>query len=408
MALLFGGSGSGRNQPKSLVEFRAGKMTLKGTMVQPDKRKGLVYIYQSDDNLTHFCWKDRKTGTVEDDLIVFPDDCEYKKVTQCKEGSRVFLLKFKASARKLFFWMQEPKSDSDDDFVWKVNDALNNPGGSSGSNGARGGSGSGNVTPTPSDREMQALLSSMSQSQLMQLIGGIPDLGGASGLLAQLSQMSPNLGSGSGSAESGGATATASAGAGGGTSTESKGSSVAKPEPLLKVKGSSKPASGNSSSAKGPPGSSAIQLQDLQKILSNMQPAANSTDLAAGVNSEFIRRITTCPKTVQKLLPLLPQFGGPEVSETSTSGKSGSQQEVEDTLLSPQFHSALSAFCAAFPTGQLGPLVSQFDMGADAVDAAKGGNLEAFLHAIQKEVSESPTQEATGKPANEGEDMNID
>jgi hypothetical protein len=67
---LFGGSGGGLGaraaQPKNLVEFRAGKMTLKGNLVNPDKRKGLVYIYQSDDNLTHFCWKDRKTGTVED------------------------------------------------------------------------------------------------------------------------------------------------------------------------------------------------------------------------------------------------------------------------------------------------------------------------------------------------------
>jgi len=415
MALLFGGSGSSRNQPKSLVEFRAGKMSLKGNMVHPDKRKGLVYIYQSDDNLTHFCWKDRKTGTVEDDLIVFPDDCEYKKVTQCKEGSRVFLLKFKASARKLFFWMQEPKSDSDDDFVWKVNDALNNPGGSGGSNGAR--SGSGSATPTPSDREMQALLSSMSQSQLMQLIGGIPDLGGASGLLAQLSQMSPGLGgaagSGSAAVETGGATS----GSSGGTATETKGSGapgVAKPEPLLKVKAGSKPTPGNSSSIKGPPGSAAIQLQDLQKILSNMQPASSqgSVDLASGVNSEFIRRITTCPKTVQKLAPLMPQFGGPEVSESSTPEKSadGSQKEVEDTLLSPQFHSALSAFCAAFPTGQLGPLISQFDMGDDAVEAAKLGNMEAFLNAIQKDASGSPSQEEIPKaPVTDGaEDMNVD
>ena len=41
-----GSMGSRVPQPKNLVEFRAGKMTLKANMVNPDKRKGLVYIYQ--------------------------------------------------------------------------------------------------------------------------------------------------------------------------------------------------------------------------------------------------------------------------------------------------------------------------------------------------------------------------
>jgi len=39
------------------------------------------------------------------DLIIFPDDVEYKHVTQCTTG-RVYLLKFKSNNRKMFFWMQ--------------------------------------------------------------------------------------------------------------------------------------------------------------------------------------------------------------------------------------------------------------------------------------------------------------
>ena len=93
---------------KALVEFRAGKMTMNGTLVTPDKRKGLVMVEQGDDQLMHFKWKDRTNGNVEDDLIIFPDDVEFKKVSQCTTG-RVFILKFKNSTRKLFFWMQEPK-----------------------------------------------------------------------------------------------------------------------------------------------------------------------------------------------------------------------------------------------------------------------------------------------------------
>lgn len=59
-------SGSRGSSSKYLVEFRAGKMTMKGSTVTPDKRKGQVYIQQTDDSLIHFCWKDRTTGNVDD------------------------------------------------------------------------------------------------------------------------------------------------------------------------------------------------------------------------------------------------------------------------------------------------------------------------------------------------------
>lgn len=64
-------SGSRSSSSKYLVEFRAGKMTLKGSTVTPDKRKGSVYIQQTDDSLIHFCWKDRTSGTVEDVRAVY-------------------------------------------------------------------------------------------------------------------------------------------------------------------------------------------------------------------------------------------------------------------------------------------------------------------------------------------------
>lgn len=65
---LFGASQTARS--KNLVEFKAGKMNLKNKTVLPDKRKGLVYVYQSDDSLMHFCWKDRTTGIVEDVILI--------------------------------------------------------------------------------------------------------------------------------------------------------------------------------------------------------------------------------------------------------------------------------------------------------------------------------------------------
>ena len=46
-------------------------MHLRGKTVHPDKRRGQVYLYQTDDSLMHFCWKDRSAGSVEEVRILF-------------------------------------------------------------------------------------------------------------------------------------------------------------------------------------------------------------------------------------------------------------------------------------------------------------------------------------------------
>ena len=48
------------------------------------------------------------------------------------------------------------------------------------------------------------------------------------------------------------------------------------------------------------------------------------------------------------------------------------------------FVQALSMFSAALQSGQLGPVVQQFEVGAEAVDAANQGNMEEFVRALQK------------------------
>merc|ERR1719422_183706 len=137
---------------------------MKGKMVHPDKRKGQVYVHQSDDSLMHFCWKDRTSGNVEEDLIIFPDDAEFKHVPQCTTG-RVYVLKFKSSQRKLFFWLQEPKTDKDAENCKKVNESLNNPP----TPGSSRGGGIPSELSGLGDSDLQSMLGGMSQQQLMQL-----------------------------------------------------------------------------------------------------------------------------------------------------------------------------------------------------------------------------------------------
>lgn len=168
MTSIFGNSASAN--ARNLVEFKAGRMNLvdaaggASKMVHPDSRKGLVYIYSADDGLIHFCWKDRTTGLIEDDLIVFPDDCEFKKVDQCKTG-RVYVLKFKSSTRKLFFWCQESDVEKDEENCRRINEIMNNPSSANTLGGGSGGTGAGR-----DGGDLQYMLNNMSQQQLMQVM----------------------------------------------------------------------------------------------------------------------------------------------------------------------------------------------------------------------------------------------
>jgi hypothetical protein len=60
------------------------------------------------DGMLHLQWKARPSGAMDarDDLILFPGDATFEHVPECTTG-RVYLLRFKSSNIKRFFWMQE-------------------------------------------------------------------------------------------------------------------------------------------------------------------------------------------------------------------------------------------------------------------------------------------------------------
>lgn len=57
---------------------------------------------------------------------------------------------------------------------------------------------------------------------------------------------------------------------------------------------------------------------------------------------------------------------------------------MKDTIQSPQFQQALSSFSTALQSGQLGPVVSQFQLNSEAIAAANTGDLEQFVKALEK------------------------
>uniref|UniRef100_A0A673MMB9 Proteasomal ubiquitin receptor ADRM1-like n=1 Tax=Sinocyclocheilus rhinocerous TaxID=307959 RepID=A0A673MMB9_9TELE len=379
-------SGSRGLSSKYLVEFRAGKMTLKGSTVTPDKRKGLLYIQQTDDSLIHFCWKDRSTGNAEDDLIIFPDDCEFKKVNQCTTG-RVFVLKFKAGSKRLFFWLQEPKTDKDEEYCRKVNEYLNNPPipGTLGS----GGSSSHELSALGGEGGLQSLLGNMSHNQLMQLIGptGLGGLGGLGalagpGLASLLGSGVPATSSSSSSSRS--------------QSTAITPSSTSAPTRLVAASPAADPSTpaGPALSAGATSPSQPIQLSDLQSILATMNvPTAGQVDLASVLTPEVMAPILANAEVQQRLLPYLP------------SGESlpQSTEELQNTLTSPQFQQAMSMFSSALASGQLGPLMNQFGLPTEAVEAANKGDVEAFAKAMEGQGKSNE-----GGDKKDDEDMSLD
>uniref|UniRef100_A0A3P9KRI3 Uncharacterized protein n=1 Tax=Oryzias latipes TaxID=8090 RepID=A0A3P9KRI3_ORYLA len=397
-------SGSRGSSSKYLVEFRAGKMTMKGSTVTPDKRKGQVYIQQTDDSLIHFCWKDRTTGNVDDDLIIFPDDCEFKRVNQCTTG-RVYVLKFKAGSKRLFFWMQEPRSDKDDEFCRKVNEYLNNPPmpGTLGS----GGGGGHDLSALGGEGGLQSLLGNMSHNQLMQLIGPT-GLGGIGGLGALAGPGLTNLlGSGS-TVPAASSSATSPSTVVTPTTTTSAASRLSSTQvPTTPITPSatsaaspttpSTPAVTSLTAAANP--TQPIQLRDLQSILATMNVPASSqgVDLATVLTPEIMAPILTNSEVQERLIPYLP------------SGESllQSSEELHNTLSSPQFQQALSMFSSALASGQLGPLMNQFGLPAEAVDAANKGDVEAFAKAMETDSKSEQGSDPKDKREDD-EDMSLD
>lgn len=394
---LFGGT-SGRSQSKNLVEFRAGKMTMKGRTVSPDKRKGTVYIYQSDDSLMHFCWRERSKSTAEDDLIIFPDDVEYKHVTQCTTG-RVYLLKFKSNNRKMFFWMQEPKADKDEENCRKLNEYLNNPpapGSARSASGGGVGSLPSELSSLGGDSDIQSILSNMNQQQLMQLLGGMGGMSGLSSLMSARSSSSMSDSSPPSRVQS-----TPGSRSGTTVDTAQQGqrpvtASTLSPQSTPQA-GSQRSASQTGGSAQDLPVPPRIQLSDLQNILSRLEPMdtemPTEVDLSTAITREAMIPVLANAEVQERLVPLLPEAA--ELPKT--------EAELRDTMHSPQFHQALHSFSSALASGQLGPLMHEFGLDDSAVAAAQNGDVLAFARAMQDALAKK-SDDGNGedsKPADE-------
>src|SRR4051812_44703264 len=88
-------------------------MSKSGRTVSADPRKGRVVLSMEDDGLLRFQWRLRHGDANEQQFFVFPGGASFTRVGECKDG-RVYVLKFKDSDVRAFYWSQEPVNDSAD------------------------------------------------------------------------------------------------------------------------------------------------------------------------------------------------------------------------------------------------------------------------------------------------------
>ncbi|KAJ3515388.1 hypothetical protein NLJ89_g1787 [Agrocybe chaxingu] len=87
-----------------LLAFKAGRAFRRegSNVVEPNPTKGAIYLTNGvEDGLLHFIWRNRVTNDIEEDLILFPFDASFVKVSQSPSG-RVYVLKFSSSNQRHF------------------------------------------------------------------------------------------------------------------------------------------------------------------------------------------------------------------------------------------------------------------------------------------------------------------
>ncbi|ORY97952.1 proteasome complex subunit Rpn13 ubiquitin receptor-domain-containing protein [Syncephalastrum racemosum] len=337
-------------QPRHLVEFNAGKCIYEDNMLRPDLRKGVIYMDQSDDQLMHFYWKERRATEPEEDLIIFPDEAELVRIPECTTG-RVYLLKFKSSERKLFFWMQNKNDEKDEENVSKVNRLINDP--ETAVRDIMSGAGSSRVSGLDMD------YGDGTPADVMQLLGGSSERVSRDNILQFLQQ----------------------AGGFGGTVPNPIAAGGDGPIDQDTDMGDSQEQRRSSTSQQQEQGqqhqdaSSTVnseQLQQLRNALANVQvPEGHSANMSLSqvLTPQALTPLLNDPEICAALFPHLP-----ENSERTP-------EEVRQVVQSPQFQQSLDTLSFALQSGELGPLLTQLGLPASA-----GQNVEAFLNAIEEQA----------------------
>jgi len=270
----------------------------------------------------------------------------------------VYMLKFKSSAERFLFWLQEAKQERDEETCKKVNELLNNPptarpsGRASQQQQGRAGQLSALQSALGSSADDIGALSGMDQNQIMQLFSLMNSGGGGSGgalspdaLMSQLS-----FGSGAETGEAG------------------------------------KRPAGKTPQKPGSKG--AFDALMLSNIIDSLPAKRSAVELSSLLSRANVQQVVV--ENAERLAPHLPDQKDQEGS-----------QELAETVGSPQFQQAADFLGVALQSGEMAPALSHFGIREEAVKAAAGGDMLEFAKKLTAQEREALDEQGVVHETNE-------
>ncbi|KAH9591110.1 adhesion regulating molecule 1 [Schistosoma haematobium] len=111
------------------------------------------------------------------------------------------------------------------------------------------------------------------------------------------------------------------------------------------------------------------------------------------LNVDNLHSLLNKPDIQERLLPHLPPLD-PESASTNDL------ENITANIQSSQFKTTLKSFSAAFRTGELAPVLAQFNLGIKADEAARRGDLVAFSNALQGKTTDTTSQPSNDSGSN--------
>lgn len=88
---------------QTLLAFKAGRSFRRANTnsVDAQQTKGALILSTGDEGLLRLLWKERPSGDIHEELMLFPGDASFEKVSQDRSG-KTYVLKFESSDHKHF------------------------------------------------------------------------------------------------------------------------------------------------------------------------------------------------------------------------------------------------------------------------------------------------------------------